>query len=57
MTFSWFANALCEICSGVAALEVSDDFQAQAAPTRTPKIRASNIEIATDGPVNDDLDV
>ena len=57
MTFSWFANALCEICSGVAAVEVSDDFKVQAAPAPTPKISASNIEVATDWPLNDDLDV
>src|SRR6476661_4933206 len=55
MTFSWFANALCEICSGGAAFEVSGDFQAQAAPIPIPEIRASIIEIATDGPLNEDL--
>ncbi len=57
MTFNWFANALCEICSGAAALEVSGDFQAQAAPTPIPEISASITEITTDGPLKDDLNV
>ena len=55
MKFSCLANALGEICSGVATLD--GDFQAQTAPTPIPKISASIIEIATDRPLNDDLNV